>query len=271
MDERWTEPRHTRLWGTVSRVLVPLTVFLAVGIVFVPTLFLGWGTVYHWVCDSSGPEGLEPNLWVPVAISNAPYGGNATVMTYFSHPSDYDGYGFGNGGPTNSSAVITEALQIAFNVTFLSETRELAWGPGTVAQCPTGFVAELQNPSGAGASSPQVNVSSLFSDQAVANSVPANDANGPPPLFNASFTEANSHPISTCDEPATSYRVAVDRFDLTFQWIRGNTTTLVNFVVTYPTVYVYNFPGHFGTWQVDNLSMPGGPGGGWAFSYSPCP
>ena len=105
----------------------------------------------------------------------------------------------------------------------------------------------------------------------MANSAPANDANGPPPLFNASFTEANSHPISTCDEPATSNRVAVDRFGLTFQWIRGNSTTLVNFVVTYPTVYVYNFPGHLGTWQVDNLSMPGGPGGGWAFSYSPCP
>jgi hypothetical protein len=35
--------------------------------------------------------------------------------------------------------------------------------------------------------------------------------------------------------------------------------------------YTYAFPANAGSWAVDNLSAPGGPGGGWAFSYlGPC-
>ncbi|MGC2034334.1 MAG: hypothetical protein WA761_02675 [Thermoplasmata archaeon] len=44
----------------------------------------------------------------------------------------------------------------------------------------------------------------------------------------------------------------------------------VPYVLPFTEQYTYTFPANFGTWQVDNLSAPGGPGGGWAFSYSPC-
>jgi len=36
---------------------------------------------------------------------------------------------------------------------------------------------------------------------------------------------------------------------------------------SYTATWSYWFPPDFGTWQIDNLSAPGGPGGGWAFNF----
>jgi hypothetical protein len=46
---------------------------------------------------------------------------------------------------------------------------------------------------------------------------------------------------------------------------------VVNATVTVTADFEYTFPSDSGVWGVDNLSAPGGPGGGWAFSYTPCP
>jgi len=51
----------------------------------------------------------------------------------------------------------------------------------------------------------------------------------------------------------------------------GNQSFWIATELPFTEQYHYSFPANFGTWQVDNLSAPGGSGGGWAFSYSPCP
>jgi hypothetical protein len=36
--------------------------------------------------------------------------------------------------------------------------------------------------------------------------------------------------------------------------------------------YTYSFPANFGTWSIDDLNTgASAPGGGWAFSFAPCP
>lgn len=76
--------------------------------------------------------------------------------------------------------------------------------------------------------------------------------------------------VSTCGTNASVQHVESTHYtvglDLTFlgseHWL--NETIAVN------ASYTYTFPANTGTWLIDNLSAPGGPGFGWAFSYSPC-
>ena len=91
------------------------------------------------------------------------------------------------------------------------------------------------------------------------------------PRFDNGFTSANGGNVSTCN--STFQSVPVHSTGLTV-WLTatiGGRFTTVPYWLPFPQVYQYYFPANFGTWQVDNLSAPGGPGGGWAFDYTgPC-
>lgn len=88
-------------------------------------------------------------------------------------------------------------------------------------------------------------------------------------VFNDRFT-STTNLVDTCGhgtqfENATSTHITVGiGFEYQGSW------HVVNTVLAIVTHYQYTFPADGGRWSVDNLSSPGGPGGGWAFSYSPC-
>lgn len=90
--------------------------------------------------------------------------------------------------------------------------------------------------------------------------------------FQNGFAQPNTANVTTCDATATSAPGVISKF-LTL-WVTfsetGHSHTVSFRTPLVETVYHYWFPANFGTWQIDNLSAPGGPGGGWAFSYSPC-
>jgi len=86
---------------------------------------------------------------------------------------------------------------------------------------------------------------------------------------NATFYRSTSQ-ITTCGQGG-----AARNLTSTSMWesIPFNYTTGLTFYnVSIPVIghYQYYFPANTGTWLIDNLSAPGGPGGGWAFSYYPC-
>ena len=89
-------------------------------------------------------------------------------------------------------------------------------------------------------------------------------------IFRNGFYSLNSPPISTCGGPAQTVIVRILGLTtwITFELNDRNLTAPATLPLS--EVFDYWFPANFGTWQVDNLSAPGGPGGGWAFSYSPC-
>jgi hypothetical protein len=76
--------------------------------------------------------------------------------------------------------------------------------------------------------------------------------------------------LSTCGETASTVYLSSSRLDVGVQFETGGISHVVDTELEVPTHYEYNFPANGGTWAIDNLSAPGGPGGGWAFSYSPC-
>jgi hypothetical protein len=65
--------------------------------------------------------------------------------------------------------------------------------------------------------------------------------------------------------------VISNRLTVWFPVSLSDRTVQVPFIIPVTESYHYTFPANFGIWEVDNLSAPGGPGGGWAFSYEPCP
>jgi hypothetical protein len=90
--------------------------------------------------------------------------------------------------------------------------------------------------------------------------------------FDNSFSHPNRSNITTCSGPAQSLPlVQSDYLDVSFPVTIGGQNLSIPYELTVQQTFHYWFPANFGIWQVDNLSAPGGPGGGWAFSYSPCP
>ena len=102
-------------------------------------------------------------------------------------------------------------------------------------------------------------------------------------IFNNSFTIDNRGTVSTCGGPGQNLSMSTHNvtFQIPFATADG-TITLTESLYTpswgsapdgsYTAQYWYWFPGNFGSWAIDNLSAPGGPGGGWAFDFlGPCP
>ncbi len=88
--------------------------------------------------------------------------------------------------------------------------------------------------------------------------------------FDNGFTNATGL-LSTCGTAAAVRHVASTHIEVGLlvkvlgQW------QLIYDELNVTSSFTYSFPADTGTWQIDNLSAPGGPGGGWAFSYAPCP
>jgi hypothetical protein len=78
--------------------------------------------------------------------------------------------------------------------------------------------------------------------------------------------------VSTCGSSTASLWVTSHYLTLWYRFSTGQGSATVSFTAPESGAgFHYSFPADFGMWQVDNLSSPGGPGGGWAFSYAPCP
>jgi hypothetical protein len=95
--------------------------------------------------------------------------------------------------------------------------------------------------------------------------------NGGPIYYWNGFYRATSR-ISTCDNAGPqSVQFTSNHLTVGIPFTYGGQSIVLNVTIYQHTVFRYVFPVNAGTWLVDNLSAPGGPGGGWAFSYSPCP
>jgi hypothetical protein len=89
--------------------------------------------------------------------------------------------------------------------------------------------------------------------------------------FANGFENQNTGSISTCGGPARSVFVAVPGLSLWLHLDSADRNASVSFELPIVSLeFHYVFPPNAGIWQIDNLSAPGGPGGGWAFAYSPC-
>jgi len=251
--------------------------------VLVTSSWIGvWGPLFHSECaeDEVATSGA---FYLPLGLTNSPYAGRASVNS--TSPMNASmGYGSSSGYQTVGGTVANGSVWGGFVleemvVDRLSNITEL--GAGSSVHCSREFAYTLQ------ILLPNVGYEILgpifdtpwgpefgtggYSD--VGEPLMYNFTTSPgnsTSLFRQGFNQANAPPVSTCDGPAQTIPVSIHGLTtwISFAWEGRNYSV----PTTIPLVedFSYYFPSDFGTWQVENLSAPGGPGGGWAFSYSPC-
>jgi hypothetical protein len=262
--QRWTRRR----WAVVSSIAV---VVIVVGL-FTPTVIGGWAPVLHRTCVA-GVVVEKDQIFIPAVLANSPYGGE--VFDNGTLPASLPGT---PGYPTNPSALGAPAKGgsaagafFAVNLSIYRSENSTAWGPGSNTMCTNPFIIQFLpvNISGHPGADAFAFIPTPNNQSDVGE---ASQLSAPPTVvFSNAFGEANHGNVSTCGGAARWVPFESPSISV---WIplgaaSGNVTAQIT--LPFPMEFNYWFPASFGTWQVDNLSAPGGPGGGWAFSYSPCP
>jgi hypothetical protein len=253
-----------------------------VGLVTVSLIWM-WAPLFHWTCVDQTQVAREGNAFVPVALVNSPYGGravgNASMAWNFpgawNGPPPPPGDNFRVGWGTSSANGTTNGAFYMVNVSLYRVEDAVEWGPGTNARCAGQVRIQLQAPTIYGATSTRVPTPSDLSDYGEATNLtiyPGQPNARTTPFFNNSFTGSNTRDVSTCGTASLVLPVTTSFLTVTFRFDVSGQNYSIPFALPFLGAFNYTFPANFGTWQVDNLSAPGGPGGGWAFNYvGACP
>ena len=256
--------RLGKRWAIASILAISA---LGIGLVL-PTLIGGWAPALHWACQPVG-QVTNQTAQIPAQSLNAPYGGR--VWANVTTPPGLILRGSNTGiilrAQDSDGGVSWNGFQA--NVTVFADENETMWGPGSNVRCTLPFEVVL-NPTGEFSAGIALLGQGNLSDRQEPNVLYPGYANIV--YFSNGFQAANSQNISTCGGSSQSIPVSSMHLTLWAHFTSGGANHTAPFnVPIVVSAFHYWFPANFGTWQVDNLSAPGGPGGGWAFSYSPCP
>ena len=261
-----------------NQALIGVVAVAGVLLLLLPTVLLGWAPVLHWTCvyQDRVAEGVT---FVPAVLVNSPFGGNATgrgtIPPYFPGSLGYPTLGsFQTSFAENGTASGTFN---SVNVSVFKGRSELALGPGLNSPCSQSFsVVPTQPPFLGTYAGWQLGLASNLTDKGEGSSVSFSSFGGYrvlPLYFNNSFSVASGANISTCNAPSRSVALTAnsDSLSVSIGFSLDGRNETAPMTLPFVQSYLYWFPANFGTWQVDNLSAPGGPGGGWAFNYlGPC-
>ncbi len=268
--------RRTGMWLLTSGAC-------ALGVAMVlPTLVGGWAPLEHWSCTDQQLVDHTANVLVPGVLVNSPYLGNAsgTVFASWKDP------GFWNGPPpapgwslgfsyhlSNVENGSVEGLFYPVNVSVYHTVSTLTLGPGPNDRCLGPLRAEIQQPANFGMADVTIPIPTNQSDASEPTSLGSAGSGirfeSPFASFHNGFENASGS-YDTCDGVGFGTTVISNHETVLFNATWDGQPVLVPYTFHLTQQFVYHFPAG-GIWAVDNLSAPGGPGGGWAFSYSACP
>ena len=237
-----------------------------------PTWVAPWAPVFHVVCRNQSSIVTNKQLWAPVVLANSPYGGktydNGTIPPSIPSSPGYPDAWAALGAPAlNGSA---DAALLLTNIDLFSVQNETVPGPGANTPCQASSDLQflpLAGGGGSGSQASNISIPSVFSDEGEATNA---SPGAPSFVFQNGFSSANSPAVSTCHGPGQTHIAYAPDFKAWVPSGVGNSAKLTPVTLPFAVHFRYVFPPNFGTWQIDNLSAPGGPGGGWAFSYTPC-
>jgi hypothetical protein len=251
--------KRCRLLLTGSAISAVLIVLL------VPTVAGGWAPVLHWTCKLNSQVTTQ-GVQIPGLLLNSPYGGRSWANV--TYPVGFLPDGLASEGTQESNGGAAWA-GFDSNLTVFNLENESVWGPGANNRCSQQFAVVL-----APIGDPSVGITILgpgnVSDQREPTVLDINESNGIS-FFNG-FLQSNFESVSTCGGDAQSLPLVDSTYlSLWFHFdVNGASHAAPFDVPMIGAQFHYWFPANFGSWQIDNLSIDGGPGGGWSFSYAPC-
>lgn len=212
--------------------------------------------LYHTQC-SKDLLASEPSRWMPAAFVNSPYGGSAQVWAHG------DGTGALNG---TSVALMMEAGGVDLYRTWNSSVL----GVGPNIPCQGSYQVALVTEDFYGITDGLIQKPSSLSDSGESGSFAVyNETSNLSAVvyLNNGFTLANDPNVSTCAGLPVTKNVSTTHVSIGIPFEVSGLTVVGPFDVPWMESYTYHFPANYGTWAVENLSAPGGPGGGWAFAF----
>jgi hypothetical protein len=250
-----------RRWTVVAILLLTVAIL----VLFLPTIVAPWAPVLHSSCER-GIVAFNGEFYIPVLLLNSPYAGHAWGNVTFP-----DGFLPGNvnrfGTQDSNGGAAWDGFEAGLQVSNLENVT--LWGAGSNSPCSHEFETTLAPTGNDSLGIPIIGPGNV------------SDSNEPVVLslgqlstvfFSNGFNVANSAKVSTCGASSESIPMVTSSYlslSASFEWAGQNQSVEFTLPIL-QSVFHYAFPANYGTWQVDNLSAPGGPGGGWAFSYSPC-
>jgi hypothetical protein len=251
---------------------------VALVLVLAYTVPLPWSPLVHWECREGGEAANLTGLFIPAVLVNSPYGGGGWGNGTF--PATFPGVWSGPVPPSvkavslGTGALNGSALGTFFevNASAFPETNTTVWGPGANSRCHAAYAMDVLNPP----SNAEVGVGVLGANSTSDAGEPSHGSIIDQPgaalaSFDNAFVTANRPAISTCGGAAVSIpSVESDYLEVSVNFTTTGKTIEVAYTISVQESYHYWFPPNYGTWEIDDLSAPGGPGGGWAFAYAPC-
>jgi len=253
---------RVRTWTTKVSPAIQVVLGAAVGLsVALAGLTGSVNPFVHTICKNAGPISSDVPTWIPEMMVNSPYGGMAG-----GNATGGPGGGLGNWGIDNGSATWSGYKTL---VTIDALQNQTVFGLGRNSRCSSGFLVTMST-AGPRATGVLLMGPGNQSDRAEPHSLILGEPNNI--TINNSFTQANSEVITTCSGSPVHKTVVATNLTVWYSYRSGSQNRTVEVHVPLPeVVFTYTFDAGFGTWAVDNLSAPGGPGGGWAFDYlGPC-
>jgi hypothetical protein len=262
-------PTSRRPGGRLS-IALSLAAGAASGLVIATIVFALWGFGPHTSCRDEGQLTVSEG-GLPAVLVNSPYRGSASGEGILA--ADFPG---GPGYPTSRGSYGVPAANgtasgafFSVNLSVHAEANVSRWSAGPSSFCTNSFEIVPQ-PSPISSSLPwQIPVQSNLTDRGESVTVNLSGyLTGSPviPSWNNGFTFSNHPNVTTCGRPGFSLNVTSHYLMVGVPALVYGVETIVPFSLPFTDVYQYSFPTN-GTWAVDNLSAPGGPGGGWAFDY----
>lgn len=256
---RWHE--RSRTWVAVGSVI---------GLIVVVTTLTtsGVAVLSHTVC-ATGSMLANQNFWTPFDLTNSPYRGSTIWGASF----DVWGlYGPGhvvlrNGNLSNGN--LSTGFFETQNWSVFGQSNQTAWGPGVSSPCKSGYIVGLAH-SGLEVASDGPPLQGPGNTSNAHEPTTYSPDGRPAATFSNGFVAPNMPSISTCGRPSLALNISSTSFEATISVDISQHLVPITFSIESFENFTYHFPANGGTWEIDNLSAPNGPGGGWAFSHSPC-
>jgi hypothetical protein len=238
-----------------SRIVVAIAIAAGLAVA-IPLPIASFG-VFSSECGPGPVVATLPLSFTPRVIADSPLFGTASGSLTIHNGSTT--YQTTFRGAENGTVWIYFGLE---NWTVTANTAKA----GNLGGCSSAYLASVQD-TGDSVIGPIPAQGVNFTNDSQAPTFSGSNLTGAPIIYYYAGFYAQSRTLSTCGSGTVNLTTSSNYLRVGLGFEAGGEWHILNETLDLQTEYSYEFLGNSGTWGIDNLSAPGGPGGGWSFSY----